>query len=147
MMVSVVKVWKVGATISALVSFAALIVHLQYSSQPTRSKSLEVPATEVWHFGGFDAWWADSSGYCERSESCVYVVIEETQTCRQDVLVKFTVTDKKDLFIDSQTKVISASEFRSGDSFEIGTDTLRVEYFSVDSVTCGNGLDTTQHNL
>jgi hypothetical protein len=47
MMVSVVKVWKVGATISALVSFAALIVHLQYSSQPTRSKSLEVPATEA----------------------------------------------------------------------------------------------------
>lgn len=141
------KFWKVGATLSALTSLAALTVHLQYSFQQTKPQSLEVQVADVWHFKGFDAWWDYSSASCERSESCVFVVIEETQNCSKDVLVQFTVTDKKDLFIDSQTKVISASEFRSGESFEIGTDTLRVEFFSVDSVTCGNGVDTTQHNL
>lgn len=141
------KFWKAGASLSALTSLAALTVHLQYSFHQTSSQSLEVPVADVWHFKGFDAWWDDSSASCERSESCVFVVIEETQACSKDVLVQFTVTDKKDLFIDSQTKVIPASEFWSGESFEIGTDTLRVEYFSVDSVTCGIGWDTTQHNL
>jgi hypothetical protein len=125
----------------------ASLVHLQYSSHLTTHQPLEDSSSEVWHFAGFDAWWADSSGYCERSEFCVFVVIEETQACKEDVLVQFTVTDKKDLYIDSQTRVISASEFRSGVPIEIGTDTLRVEYFSVDKVTCGFGLDTTQHSL
>lgn len=120
------KFWKVGESLSALISLAALTVHLQYSFQQTSSQSLKVPAAEVWHYKSFNAWWDDSSGFCERSESCVFVVIEETQACNKDVLVQFTVTDKKDIFIDSQTKVISASEFRSGESFEIGTDTLGV---------------------
>lgn len=139
------KIWKLGASVSAVTSLVALVVHLQFSSAQSQTIQHETQKNDVWHFQHFDAWWPEVSEDCLGSASCVYLVIKETLTCEQDVLVEFTVTDDKDLFIDSQTKVIKATSFKSGQSFEIGTDTDGVYYFAIDQVTCGTGWDTTQH--
>jgi hypothetical protein len=145
--VIVVSLWKLGACISALTTLVALVVHLQFSSQQIPTQITEQSPSEIWHFESFDAWWLEESQECVVSNSCVYVVILETHQCDQDVIVDFTITDSKDLFIDSQTQIIPASRFKSGQAFEIGTDTNEVEYFAIEQVSCGLGWDTTQHEI
>lgn len=132
--------WKIGASLSALTSCIALIVQAQLGST---SELLPFETEEVWSYEYFDAWWFEPSPDCNIYNSCVFLVIRETAHCSSDVLISFTVSDEKDLYLGSQTHVISAPKFRSGEAVEIGTDSEGVYYFAIDDILCSNGWDTT----
>jgi hypothetical protein len=136
------RVWKIGATLSALTSCSALIVQALFSSPVT--SSLDVPK-DTWSFEYFDARWLEPSPDCAINDSCVFVVITGTRSCPYGVVVHFTITDEKDQYIASQVQFIGSEHFVSGTAYEIGTDSENVAYFSIDDVTCGTQQDTTEH--
>jgi hypothetical protein len=139
-----VKMWKLGATLSAMTCCIALIAQAVLPSEsPNRARE----DSSVWSFDYFDAWWQVPSPDCELSNTCVFIVIKETRKCSKDILIDFTVTDSNDLFLSSQTKVIEHRHFKSGSIYEIGTDTPKVGYFAIDGISCSAGWDTTVHEI
>jgi hypothetical protein len=139
-----VDVWKIGASLSALTSCIALIAQAQLNS----ANQVAPPfAHDKWSYEYFDAWWYEPSPDCSIYDSCVFLVIEERVECSADVLVSFTVSDDKDLFLGSQTHVITASTFKSGEVVEVGTDSANVAYFAIDEITCSTGWDTTERSV
>ncbi len=137
-------VWKIGASLCALTSCIALIAQAQLNSANPVASPWE---HDKWSYEYFNAWWYEPSPDCSIYESCVFLVIEERVACSADVLVSFTVSDDKDLFLDSQTHVITASTFRSGEVVEVGTDSADVAYFAIDDIACSTGGDTTERSV
>ncbi len=138
------KVWKVGATLSALTSCIALITQAELTSASAHS---EANSSDIWSFESFELSWLEPYPDCATHNSCVFVVITETARCFKDVVVKFTISDEDDLFLGTQTQVINSRDFFSGQSYEIGTDSENVSYFAIDDVACGAGQDSTEHYI
>lgn len=138
------KFWKIGASLSAMTSCIALIVQAQLGST---DQSITNQGVDIWSYEYFDSWWFEPSPDCTIYNSCVFLVIREVEPCDSDVVVAFTVSDEKDLFLGSQTHVISASQFRSGEAVEVGTDSADVSYFAIDDIRCSTGWDTTERNI
>lgn len=138
------KIWKVGATLSALTCCLGLIAQAQFT--PVNAQS-EPAISESWTFKGFQLEWLEPSPDCKISSSCVFVVITETSTCSQGVIVNFTISDEEDIYIANQTQIIPLKNFDSGKAYEIGTDSENVAYFAIDDVTCGVGWDTTERYI
>ena len=133
-----------GATLSAM---TCCIASIAQAVLPSESLNREREYSTVWSFDYFDAWWYEPSPDCSIYESCVFLVIEERVECSADVLVSFTVSDDKDLFLGSQTHVITASRFKSGEVVEVGTDSANVTYFAIDEIACSTGWDTTERSV
>jgi len=135
-------IWRIGASVSALISLGALATMVLMGGPTTTGKAMELSSIEIYDFGAFEAWFPVESPECSEFDSCVFLGIRNLKPCSLHILVEFTVTDEKDNYLSTQSLVIQQSDFTASSPLEIGTDIQSVGYFTIDQILCSNSPET-----
>lgn len=136
------KWWRVGFVSVFLVTVSAQIVnwtladpfwvgqHEAVVADYTNSYSLN------WH-------WSDNED-CKQFESCVFIEVDETRQCKDQLQIDVYLTDKNDDWVGDAEMIIDSPKSAKPALIEVGVNREDFEYFMVGDVWCYSGLPTVE---
>lgn len=139
------KWWRVGFVSVLIVTVSAQLTHWALVDPFWLGKHEAVVADYSnsyslnWH-------WSDKQD-CVQFDSCVFIEVDGTHLCKDQLQIDVFLTDKNDDWV-ADAELITESPRQSGRTLvEVGVNREDFEYFLVGDVWCYSGLPTAYSNI
>ncbi len=136
------KWWRVGFASLLVITVSAQMVHWALVDQFWQGQHEAVVADYSdayslnWH-------WSEKED-CEQFESCVFIEVDETGLCKEQLQIDVFLTDKNEDWVGDAEMIIESPRSSSVALIEVGVNREDFEYFMVGDVWCYSGLPTVE---
>jgi hypothetical protein len=138
------KWWKVGFASVLTLTVSAQLVHWalvdpawggQHAAHP-ESADYSEPGSLTWN-------WSDEED-CQQFEACVYIEVQGTHRCEEQLFIDAAITDGNDHFVANTSMVINSPRQSGFSLIEVGVNRDDFEYWLVGDVRCTSGVPTAE---
>ena len=88
--------------------------------------------------------WAEGEPDCQQYLQCVFIEVDDTQLCDEQIEIDAIITDEHDDWVASAAMLIESSRKTDRALVEVGVNREDFEYFMVGRVNCNVGLPTVE---
>ena len=137
--------WKVGFVSVLVMTVSAQMVHWALVDPFWEGQHEAVVADYTdsyslnWH-------WSERED-CEQFDSCVFIEVDETHTCEDQLQIDVWLTDKNDNWVADGEMIIQSPRQPGRALIEVGANRDDFEYFLVGDVWCYSGLPSVEASL
>ena len=139
------KLWRIGFLSLLVVTVGAQLTNLALQGSKPKSSRVETVAefdshNLQWH-------WAADGKECQKYDSCVFIAVEQTQLCADQLEINVHITDINDEWVANTDMVIDSPNSSKSAVIEVGANRDDFEYFMVGAVRCTTGLPSAEGDL
>lgn len=88
--------------------------------------------------------WAEGDPECQQYQQCVFIEVEDTHLCEEQIEIDAIITDELDDWVASAAMLIESPQQSGSVLIEVGVNREDFEYFMVGRVNCNVGLPTAE---
>ncbi len=136
------KWWRVGFASLLVLTVSAQMVHWALVDPFWEGQHEAVVADYSdsyslnWHWG--------EKENCEQFDKCVFIEVDETRMCEEQLQIDVWLTDKNDDWVADGEMIIQSPRQLGRALIEVGANRADFEYFLVGDVWCYSGLPNVE---
>ncbi len=136
------KWWRVGFASLLVITVSAQMVHWALID-PFWEGQHEAVVADYTNSNSLNWHWSDNED-CRQFESCVFIEVDETRQCKDQLQIDVFLTDKNDDWVGDAEMIIESPRTSSTELIEVGVNREDFEYFMVGDVWCYSGVPTVE---
>ena len=139
------KWWRVGFVSVLAVTASAQLVHWALDD-PFWEAQHEAVVADYTNAYNLNWHWSEEED-CIQFDSCVFIEVDETQLCKDQLQIDVFLTDKNDDWVADGEMIIESPRQSGRALIEVGANRDDFEYFMVGDVWCYSGLPSVKATL
>lgn len=139
------KWWRVGFVSVLAVTVGAQMVHWALDD-PFWEAQHEAVVADYTNAYSLNWHWSEEEE-CIQFDSCVFIEVDETQLCKDQLQIDVFLTDKNDDWVADGEMIIESPRQPGRALIEVGANRDDFEYFMVGDVWCYSGLPSVKATL
>ncbi len=142
-MVKLPRWWNIGFVSALLTTTSALSAHVALQ-EPIFEGEHEAVVTEYKSVNSLPWDWNYEDLSCQEFERCVFLEVENTSKCENQIIVEAYLADKNDDWVAAADTVMPSPNAAEVALIELGVNREDFEFFFVGDVRCTAALPTVE---
>lgn len=139
------KWWRVGFATLLVITVSAQMVHGALAD-PFWEGEHEAAVADYSDAYSLNWNWSENED-CVQFESCVFIDVDETHLCKDQLQIDVFLTDKNDDWVADGEMIIDSPRRTGRAQIEVGANRDDFEFFLVGDVWCYSGLPSVEASL